>query len=132
MRIDYKLSDKFDLGIFIPVSLLIAIGLTAIFSSTYNHPTMSGNFNRQLIFGIAAFIVFFITYSLPTNTFKMISIPTYLFSLLLLVVVLVVGRKTSGARSWLDIGPFGFQPSEFGKIGTILAMSLYLSRKTLI
>lgn len=129
MRIDYKLSDKFDLGIFIPVSLLIAIGLTAIFSSTYNHPTMSGNFNRQLIFGIAAFIVFFITYSLPTNTFKMISIPTYLFSLLLLVVVLVVGRKTSGARSWLDIGPFGFQPSEFGKIGTILAMSLYLSRK---
>ena len=129
MRIDYKLSDKFDLGIFIPVSLLIAIGLTAIFSSTYNHPTMSGNFNRHLIFGIAAFIVFFITYSLPTNTFKMISIPTYLFSLLLLVVVLVVGRKTSGARSWLDIGPFGFQPSEFGKIGTILAMSLYLSRK---
>jgi rod shape determining protein RodA len=129
LRIDYKLSDKFDLGIFIPVSLLIAIGLTAIFSSTYNHPTMSGNFNRQLIFGIAAFIVFFITYSLPTNTFKMISIPTYLFSLLLLVVVLVVGRKTSGARSWLDIGPFGFQPSEFGKIGTILAMSLYLSRK---
>lgn len=129
MRIDYKLSDKFDLGIFIPVSLLIAIGLTAIFSSTYNHPTMSGNFNRQLIFGIVAFIVFFITYSLPTNTFKMISIPTYLFSLLLLVVVLVVGRKTSGARSWLDIGPFGFQPSEFGKIGTILAMSLYLSRK---
>lgn len=129
MRIDYKLSDKFDLGIFIPVSLLIAIGLTAIFSSTYNHPTMSGNFNRQLIFSIASFIVFFITYSLPTNTFKMISIPTYLFSLLLLVVVLVVGRKTSGARSWLDIGPFGFQPSEFGKIGTILAMSLYLSRK---
>jgi len=129
LRIDYKLSDKFDLGIFIPVSLLIAIGLTAIFSSTYNHPTMSGNFNRQLIFSIASFIVFFITYSLPTNTFKMISIPTYLFSLLLLVVVLVVGRKTSGARSWLDIGPFGFQPSEFGKIGTILAMSLYLSRK---
>jgi len=72
LRIDYKLSDKFDLGIFIPVSLLIAIGLTAIFSSTYNHPTMSGNFNRQLIFSIASFIVFFITYSLPTNTFKRI------------------------------------------------------------
>ena len=129
MRIDYKLSDKFDFGIFIPVSLLIAIGLTAVFSSTFNHPTMSGNFNRQLVFGIAAFFVFFITYSIPTNTFKMISVPAYLFALVLLLVVLVIGRKTSGARSWLDIGPFGFQPSEFGKIGTILAMSLYLSRK---
>lgn len=129
MRIDYKLSDKFDFGIFIPVSLLIAIGLTAIFSSTYNHPTMSGNFERQLIWGLASLFIFFITYSLPTNTFKTIAIPTYLFSLFLLVVVIVVGRRVSGAKSWLDLGPFGFQPSEFGKIGTILAMSLYLSRK---
>ncbi len=129
MRIDYKLSDKFDFGIFIPVSLLIAIGLTAIYSSTFNHPTMSGNFNRQVVFAIAAFFVFFITYSIPTNIFKTVAVPTYLFSLLLLLVVLVVGRKTSGARSWLDIGPFGFQPSEFAKIGTVLAMAAFLSKK---
>ncbi|MEO8230665.1 MAG: rod shape-determining protein RodA [Ignavibacteriota bacterium] len=129
MRIDYKLSDKFDFGIFIPVSLLIAIGLTAIYSSTFNHPTMSGNFNRQLVFAVAAFFIFFITYSIPTNTFRTIAIPAYLLSLFLLLVVLAVGRKTSGARSWLDIGPFGFQPSEFAKIGTVLALAAYLSRK---
>ncbi|MDT3696662.1 MAG: rod shape-determining protein RodA [Ignavibacterium sp.] len=129
MRIDYKLSDKFDFGLFIPVIILFLVGLTAIYSSTFNHPTMSGNFNRQLIFGIAAFIIFFITYSVPSNTFRMIAIPTYLLSLLLLLIVLVVGRKTSGARSWLDIGPLGFQPSELAKLGTILVLSLFLSRK---
>lgn len=129
MRIDYNIRDKFDLGIFIPASLLVAIGLVAIYSSTFNHPTMSGNFNRQLIFGVSAFFVFFITYSVPTNTFRMISIPTYLFSLALLLVVLVIGRKTSGARSWLDFGPIGFQPSEIAKIGTIMVLSAFLSRK---
>ncbi len=129
MRIDYKLSDKFDFGIFISASLLIIIGLIAIYSSTFNHPTMSGNFNRQLVFSIVGFIIFFVTYSLPNNSFRMITTPTYLFSLLLLIVVMVIGRKVSGARSWLDLGPFGFQPSEFAKIGTILAMSAYLSRK---
>lgn len=129
MRIDYKLSDKFDFGIFVPVALLVAIGLTAIFSSTYNHPTMSGNFNRQIVFGVLAFIVFFVTYSIPAITFRMIAIPTYLFSLILLIVVLVIGRKTSGARSWLDVGPVGFQPSEFAKLGTILVLALFLSRK---
>jgi len=129
LRIDYKLSDKFDFGIFIPAFLLIVIGLTAIYSSTFNHPTMSGNFNRQLIFSIAAIIIFFITYSLPTNSFRMMTTPIYLFSLLLLVVVVVIGRKVSGAKSWLDLGPFGFQPSEFAKIGTVLAMSAFLSRK---
>jgi rod shape determining protein RodA len=129
LRIDYKLSDKFDFGIFISASLLIIIGLIAIYSSTFNHPTMSGNFNRQLVFSIVGFIIFFVTYSLPKNSFRMITTPTYLFSLLLLIVVMVIGRKVSGARSWLDLGPFGFQPSEFAKIGTILAMSAYLSRK---
>jgi rod shape determining protein RodA len=129
LRIDYKLSDKFDFGIFIPVSILFAIGLSAIYSSTFNHPTAGGNFQRQLVWGIAAYIIFFITYSLPTNSFKMITTPTYLFSLLLLIVVIVVGRRVSGAKSWLDLGPFGFQPSEFAKIGTVLAMSAYLSRK---
>lgn len=129
MRIEYNISDKFDFGIFISAALLIAIGMIAIYSSTFNHPTMSGNFNRQLVFGVIAFIVFFVTYSVPTNTFKMIALPTYLFSILLLIVVLVLGRKTSGARSWLDIGPIGFQPSELAKIGTIMVLSSFLSRK---
>lgn len=129
MRIDYKISDKFDFGLFIPMTILFSFGLAAIYSSTLNHPTAGGNFERQVFFGIASFIIFFITYSLPTNIFKSITIPTYLFSLFLLVVVIIVGRKISGARSWLDFGPFGFQPSEVAKIGTILAMSSYLSRK---
>jgi len=129
LRIDYKISDKFDFGLFIPMTILFLFGLAAIYSSTLNHTTAGGNFERQVFFGIASFIIFFITYSLPTNIFKSITIPTYLFSLFLLVVVIIVGRKISGARSWLDFGPFGFQPSEVAKIGTILAMSSYLSRK---
>jgi rod shape determining protein RodA len=42
--------------------------------------------------------------------------------------VLVVGRRISGAKSWLDLGPLGIQPSELAKIGTIMAMSAFLSR----
>jgi rod shape determining protein RodA len=101
----------------------------AIYSSTFNHPTASGNFERQLIFGIISLAVFFVMYSIPTNSFKAISVPAYLFSMLLLLVVLAAGRKISGAKSWLDLGPFGFQPSEFAKIATILAMASFLSRR---
>ncbi len=129
MQIDYKLKDKFDPGIFLPVFILIIIGLTAIYSSTVNHPTASGNFERQLIFGIIAVIVFFVTYSIPTNSFRFIAVPAYLLSLLLLIVVLVAGKKVGGAKSWLDFGPLGFQPSELAKIGTILSLAAFLSRK---
>ena len=129
MRIDYKLQDKFDLGLFLPVVGLILIGLVAIFSSTLNHPTAHGNFEKQVIWGIAALIIFFIIYSLPTNSFKPIATPVYLVSLFFLIVVLLVGRKVSGAKSWLDLGFLGFQPSELAKMGTILAMATFLSRR---
>jgi rod shape determining protein RodA len=129
LRIDYKLQDKFDFGLFIPCIILICIGLMAIYSSTLNHPVAGGNFNKQLIWTIIALIVFFIIYSLPTNTFKYLITPTYLLSIALLLFVLVAGKKVSGSRSWLDFGTFGFQPSEIAKVGTILALSSFLSRK---
>ncbi|RPI71494.1 MAG: rod shape-determining protein RodA [Ignavibacteriales bacterium] len=129
MRIDYKLEDKFDFGLFIPVILLITVGLMAIYSSTFNHPVASGNFQKQMIWAVAALLIFFITFSLPTNSFRYAAVPGYLLSVFLLVAVLVLGRKVSGAQSWFNLGPFGFQPSEIAKIGTILALAAFLSRR---
>ncbi len=55
----------------------------------------------------------------------------YWFSIVLLVVVLIPGIGSTqgwGARRWILVGPFQFQPSEFAKITTILALASYLSR----
>ncbi len=129
MRIDYKLNDKFDLGLAIPTLALFCLGLAAIYSSTLNNPHASGNFERQLVWGIGSFIIFFVIYAIPTNTFRTLAIPSYIFINLLLIAVLVAGRRISGAKSWFDIGPIGFQPSEIAKIGTIFALAAYLSRR---
>ncbi|WP_337865302.1 rod shape-determining protein RodA [Ignavibacterium sp.] len=128
MRIDYKISDKFDFKIFIPATLLVVIGLAAVYSATLSNPGALNNFEKQLIATLVAYVVFFVAYSVPTNSFKLISIPAYLLSLFFLLTVLVIGKKVSGAKSWLAFGPFGFQPSEFAKIGTILLLSNFLSR----
>jgi len=129
VKIDYKLNDKFDLMIFIPAIILIAIGLVAIYSSTANHPTASGNFLKQVFFVLVSLIIFLIIYSLPQQTFKKFTIPFYAASIFLLVLVLVIGKSVYGSKSWLDFGPIGFQPSEFAKIGTILALSYWLTYK---
>jgi rod shape determining protein RodA len=129
LRIDYKLDDKFDFGLFIPVMLLITIGLMAIYSSTFNHPVASGNFEKQMIWAIVAVLIFFIAFSLPTNSFRYAASPVYFLSVILLIAVLVMGRKVSGAQSWFHLGPVGFQPSEIAKIGTILALAAFLSRR---
>ena len=128
MRIDYNIKDKFDFGLFLPALVLLGFGLAAIYSSTVNNVLAHENFQRQIIWGVIALILFFITYSLPTNFFKTVAIPGYLVSLGLLLAVLVVGKHVSGSKSWIMIGSTGFQPSELAKIGTILAIAAYLSR----
>ncbi len=131
MRIDYRIKDKFEFGLLFPVIILFIAGLAAIYSSTVNNPSAQGNFQKQLIWGLFALIIFFVTYSLPTKSFKVAAIPGYLLSLLLLIVVLVIGKKISGSRSWISIGFLGFQPSELAKITTIFAMALFLSKNNL-
>ena len=129
MRVDYKLNDKLDFWLFIPTLILLCFGLAGIYSSTLNNHFAHGNFQKQLFFGGVSIVLFFVIYSLPTNTFKYAAIPTYIFSMLLLMAVLVVGKKTSGARAWLVLGPLGgFQPAEFAKLGTVLAMASYLTK----
>jgi rod shape determining protein RodA len=128
LRIDYNLNDRFDFGLLFPVIILFCFGLAAIYSATYNNTIAHGNFQRQLIWGFAALVLFFITYSLPIKAFKQLAIPTYLLSIILLIAVILIGKKVSGARSWIAFGSIGFQPSEFAKIATILMMSKFLSR----
>ncbi|MEJ2504716.1 MAG: rod shape-determining protein RodA [Ignavibacteriaceae bacterium] len=128
MRIDYHLKDKFDFGLLFPVLILFGTGLAAIYSSTYNNPLAQGNFEKQIIWGIAGMILFFVVYSLPSNLFKQSAIPVYLLSLFLLVFVLLIGKTVSGSKSWINFGTLGFQPSEFAKIGTILMLAKFLSR----
>ncbi|MFA7228612.1 MAG: rod shape-determining protein RodA [Melioribacteraceae bacterium] len=129
MNINYKLQDKFDLSIFLPAIGLIIFGLLAIYSSTVNHPTASGNFQKQVLFVILSLIVFFITFSLPLQSFKKFAIVVYGASIFFLIAVLLAGKTVYGARSWFGIGGFGFQPSEFAKLGTILMLSYWLTYK---
>ena len=49
--------------------------------------------------------------------------------MLLLILVLLFGTEINGARSWFEFGNFSLQPSEFAKVGTALALAVYLSSK---
>lgn len=129
LQINYKLQDKFDLSIFLPFVVLTILGLIAVYSSTVNHPTAGGNFQKQLYSAIVSLIAFFIVFSLPQQLFKMLAIPSYLISILLLLLVLFAGKTVYGSKSWISFGPIGFQPSEFAKLGTILCLSHWLTYK---
>jgi len=56
--------------------------------------------------------------------------PILLAALVLLVAVLVFGKEINGAKRWLGIGPFSFQPSEFAKVAILIYLADFLDRKS--
>lgn len=113
---------------------LVLIGWFSIFSAKYDelHPSifdMSQVYGKQLIWiGIALFLGFLVLL-LDAKVFTGFSIFIYIAVMFALVAVLVYGKATKGATSWIDLGGgIKFQPSEFAKLGTALALSSVLSR----
>lgn len=53
----------------------------------------------------------------------------YLLALFLLILVLLVGQTTMGAKSWFDFGFFSFQPADLAKLVVIALLAKYFSRR---
>lgn len=50
----------------------------------------------------------------------------YALTAFLLVLVVIIGSEINGAKSWIKLGGFSIQPSEFAKVGACLAVAKYL------
>ncbi len=112
--------------------VLVLIGWVNIYAAVYNEEHQSildttQRYGKQLIWISLSLFVAFIIMIIDGKFYSTFAIPIYVMLILLLVIVLVTARDVSGARSWIDIGSFKLQPSEFAKSTTALALSYYLS-----
>ena len=56
-----------------------------------------------------------------------LAVPGYLSAIGLSIAVMAFGKEYNGSKRWLSLGPFSFQPSEFGKIALVLYLAAALS-----
>ena len=113
---------------------LVIIGWFSIFSAKYDemHPSifdLTQVYGKQLIWIGASLLIGFVILLVDAKFFNAFSLWIYFFFLASLFIVLVYGKATKGATSWIDLGAgVKFQPSEFAKMGTALALAGYLGR----
>lgn len=88
-------------------------------------------FQRQLVWLIVSFAVFFIFSAIDFKFLRRTSVIVWLFgiSIGLLASLFVVGSVWKGAQSWLSFGFLSFQPAEFVKIILIILLAKYFSRR---
>ena len=112
--------------------VLVIIGWLSIYAAVYNEEhseifDLSQRYGNQLIWIVFSIIVAVVILMIEGSFFTSFAYPIYGSVLLLLIGVLLFGAEIKGAKSWFRIGSFAFQPAEFGKFATGLALAKYLS-----
>ena len=129
-----KLNSYYDFSLLFLIVFLVGFGLVMIYStSSYNAARLyNGRSTAFLekqafsaVLGLVAMIfVSKLDYHLLLKKLPVIHIrPTtalYFLCMVLQVLVLAVGKEINGAKRWIMIGGFSFQPSELAKIAVIL------------
>jgi len=130
MMFDRRLVENFD-WIFLSLLLALAgLGILNLYSASAGFQTGGAPIYLKqvywLLFGLGGMVVIlFFHYHLLKDWAYWL----YAAGLVLLFVVLVNGRITSGAQRWIDFGFFRFQPAELVKIFVVAALAKYFSRR---
>jgi len=117
-----KKLDYSKLFIFIPLLILNVISLLNMVNAKLISNTYINAFAKQLIWFIIGYLIIFILNKLKIKKIFKYSIYLYIISLFLLILVLFKGSNINGAKCWLSIFGFTFQPSEIVKLTLTLEL----------
>ena len=111
---------------------LIIFGWIMMLSASLAYFSSYSFFIKQTLFIFMGLIAGLITLNTPISILQKYSIPLFIFSLILLVVVFFpppIGHTVNGSTRWINFGFFKFQPSELMKLSMILFMAGFLIRQ---
>ena len=126
---------KMDKPLLFFMILYTIIGLVMILSASSVSTVLRYNvspsyfFIRQLlIVGASFFVGLVMILRIPTKKYRFLA-PLYLLGVVgLLFLVFGYGMVAGGAQSWLDLGFFNLQPTEFAKTALILYMAVFYEK----
>ncbi|WP_194192182.1 FtsW/RodA/SpoVE family cell cycle protein [Clostridium chrysemydis] len=126
ISVAYLIIRKFDPDgdrfILLFSSLLVTIGIAMLYRLD---PSVG---KKQLIWFIAGIAIFIVVVRLfPSfKSFSKFKVLYFIGVIAFMPMAMVIGTEQLGAKNWVFIGGFGFQPSEFGKICLILYLAATL------
>lgn len=110
---------------------LITLGIIMISSAARGFNGIedaAGKVDKQIIAAALGLILMTVAMLFDYEEFGRMRWVLYGLNMALLGAVLVIGKVTNGAQSWIGYGPVQIQPSEFGKVMLILTLGHQLSR----
>jgi rod shape determining protein RodA len=107
------------------VLVLMAIGLTAMYSSAFDFPGRFGGHLRNMALAAA---VMFVVALIPPQKLALLAVPLYTLGIALLIAVAAFGITKKGATRWVNVGVV-IQPSELLKIALPLMLAWWFQKR---
>lgn len=122
-----KKTGAIDWITFASAITLCTLGLLTMDSFAGKDPL----FVRQLIWILLGVVAFFAASVVDWRFLRRGGVVAALYTCILvpLIILIVLGHTTKGAKSWFDLGPFALQPVEFVKLALIITLAKYFSRR---
>lgn len=123
--LDRRLIQNFDWVLLLLVAALSLLSLTNLYSATFALRESGGSqvFEKQITWFLVGFGAFVVMTTFNYKGLAQIAYPLYFLSIALLLLVLLVGKVSSGSQRWLTIGPMTFQPSELAKMALLIVLA---------
>ena len=125
-----------DVWLLIATAGLVGLGLVMVFNASYffaqdryGDPFLY--FRKHLIALGAGVVALLAVSRVRLEWFERLAYPLFFGFAILLAAVLIpgIGVIHGGARRWIGLGPFNFQPSEFAKTAVVLFLARSMARK---
>ncbi|MDR0330224.1 MAG: rod shape-determining protein RodA [Chitinispirillales bacterium] len=128
---DLRRKRHFDFPLLLAALALWVFGIFLVYSATYIHESgpLVGIYKQQILWVAMALLIVTLIISIPARIIFKGAYIFYAVSLILLVVAIASGVTAKGAERWILIGGFKIQPSEFAKVGLLLALAKHLSER---
>ena len=133
MRRSHSIGQRIDWITVLMVGIMMILGWLNVASETSGASSVDwldwgSKQGKQLIWLVICGILAMVILNIEGEFFIRTSVLHYIINVVLLLAVLVIGKKVGGARSWFGLGGISIQPSEFAKPATALLLAWLLSR----
>lgn len=124
-----------DPALFLAALVMTSFGIAMIYSAgvlNIPSPITEGAWILQIQWAAISLVAFVVICQIGPRWIEWVAVPAYVLCVILLLATLFVGAGSgtaAGVRSFLEIGPIRFQPSELAKLTTILALARYLGAR---
>lgn len=112
-----------NLAVLFIVFILVGIGIATLYSvEGGSFRPWAERHGLRFLVGTALVLVML---AVPLGTWLRLANPIYAIALVLVILVPFTGTEALGARRWLSVGGWSFQPTELMKVALVLALARY-------